>query len=177
MFILGHIGLMVAIVVFFILRYFPDWRPKFDIRYLAIGALLPDLIDKTIGLFILQEQIDNGRIYAHTLLFSVVLTLIAVRLRSRISISISFGVWTHLAFDKMWEVPGTLFWPAFGFGFPRINFYPGRWLELLLTDPYIYTTEILGALILFYLFIHWKLYKKTNWKRFWNSGEIPGSDS
>jgi hypothetical protein len=163
---------MVAIVVL-IIHYRTEWRPNFDIRWLALGALLPDLIDKTVGLFILKDYIDNGRIFAHTLLFSIVLTMLAYHLRNRVSISISFGAWTHLAFDKMWEVPETLFWPGFGFGFPATDFYPGRWIEMLYTDPYIYSTEILGAGILFSLFIYWKLYKRDNWRKFWSSGRIP----
>ena len=172
MFILGHIGIMVAII-FLLLHYNTRWRPNFDIRWLALGAVLPDLIDKTIGLLIFPQYIDNGRIYAHTLLFSIILTVLAFHFKNRISISVSFGAWTHLAFDKMWEVPDTLAWPAYGLIFPKTDFYPGRWIEMLFTDPYIYSTEILGAGILFSLFIYWKLYRRDNWKKFWSSGEIP----
>ena len=46
-----------------------------DIRLLFIGSLLPDIIDKPLGMIILRDSLANGRIFAHTLLFLVVLTI------------------------------------------------------------------------------------------------------
>ena len=42
-----------------------------DIRLLLVGSLLPDIIDKPIGQYFLVETFSNGRIFSHTLLFSI----------------------------------------------------------------------------------------------------------
>lgn len=171
MFVLGHVGIAFGIL-FLILHFKPEWKPKFDVRVLALGIMIPDIIDKTIGLLIFRQYIDNGRIYSHTLAFSIILTILAVYLRSRPAISLSFGAWTHLAFDKMWEVPETFFWPAYRWDFPAIDFDPSRWLEMLLTDPYIYISEILGAIILLALFFNYRMYKWDNFKRVLKTGDF-----
>ena len=41
-----------------------------DLRVLAFGAVLPDLIDKPIGSILFTDYYGTGRIYAHTLLFA-----------------------------------------------------------------------------------------------------------
>ena len=45
----------------------------------ALGAILPDLVDKPLGHLLLQETLDNGRIFGHSLLFTgMVFTIAAV---------------------------------------------------------------------------------------------------
>ena len=44
-----------------------------DYRLVAAGAILPDLIDKPLGIYLLRRQLGSGRIYGHTLLFGLVL--------------------------------------------------------------------------------------------------------
>ena len=70
MFLFGHIG--VTLGVFFGLGIFiPRLKTIIDPKYLVIGALLPDLIDKPLGRVIFASTIANGRIIGHTLLFSL----------------------------------------------------------------------------------------------------------
>jgi hypothetical protein len=65
----GHPG--ISLGIFFGLVFFiPRMRTIIDPKYLAIGAILPDLIDKPIGSIIFASIISNGRIIGHTLLFS-----------------------------------------------------------------------------------------------------------
>ena len=171
MFVLGHVGIAFAIF-FLIIKWKPEWQPKFDIRWLALGIMLPDMIDKTIGLLIFRQYIDNGRIYAHTLIFSLALSVLAGHFRNRWAVSISFGAWTHLAFDRMWEVPETLFWPALRLDFPRTDFDPSRWIEILLTDPYVYISEIVGAGILLVMFFYFGMYRWDKFKQVFASGRF-----
>ncbi|MFP3975182.1 MAG: hypothetical protein ACLFVK_03050, partial [Dehalococcoidia bacterium] len=49
-----------------------------DYRIALIGSMLPDIIDKPLGIYIFTETFSNGRIYAHTLLFFLVLLLIGL---------------------------------------------------------------------------------------------------
>lgn len=46
----------------------------FDLRFWALGSLLPDIIDKPVGRYILAGTFQyNGRIFSHTLLLVVLL--------------------------------------------------------------------------------------------------------
>jgi hypothetical protein len=79
MFIFGHIG--VTLGVFFGLGIFlPRLKTIIDPKYLVIGALLPDLIDKPLGRVIFASTIANGRIIGHTLLFALLIFLMGLYL-------------------------------------------------------------------------------------------------
>lgn len=112
-----------------------------DIRLLLIGSLLPDIIDKPTGHLFFKDTFSNGRIFSHTLLFFIVITLFAFYLyRShgkRWLLTLSFGIFAHLMQDQMWLEPQTLLWPLHGFAFERIdltNWIPGI-IHALLTNP------------------------------------------
>ena len=49
------------------------WTKRLDWRFIIIGSMLPDIIDKPLGMFILGDTFSNGRIFAHTLLFFIIL--------------------------------------------------------------------------------------------------------
>ena len=46
----------------------------------ALGSILPDLLDKPIGLIVLHGSVDNGRIYFHSLIAVVAVILIGLAL-------------------------------------------------------------------------------------------------
>jgi membrane-bound metal-dependent hydrolase YbcI (DUF457 family) len=46
----------------------------------ALGSILPDLLDKPIGLIVLRGSVDNGRIYFHSLIAVVAVILIGLAL-------------------------------------------------------------------------------------------------
>jgi hypothetical protein len=122
MFLFGHIG--VTLGIFFVLGIFvPRLKANINPKYLIIGALLPDLIDKPLGRVIFATTIANGRIIGHTLLFSLLIFSIGLYLfekrRDIIILSLASGSFFHLMEDQMWETPKTLFWPLFGLRFPK----------------------------------------------------------
>lgn len=84
----------------------------------ALGAILPDLIDKPLGHLILKNSLDYGRIFAHSLLFITVLVILALVLwKARSSLllgAVAAGVGTHLILDNMWDLPVSLFYPLLG---------------------------------------------------------------
>lgn len=93
-----------------------------DYRFLLLGAILPDLIDKTVGMVLLREQVANGRIFSHTLLFAMLLLHTGFLLSGegrRMFLSLFIGVSFHIAFDGMWLHPHTLLWPLYGWSFPK----------------------------------------------------------
>ena len=124
-----------------------------DIRWLLVGSLLPDIIDKPLGEYILPGLIGTGRAYAHTLLFLIVLTMAALVIRRQWGktwgLALAAGTLTHLILDQMWLMPKVLFWPLLGVRFERIDIagWAGSLWHLLVSDPAIYIPEIIGFLI------------------------------
>ncbi len=70
----GHIG----ITLLFAYLIFSIFKEKIDYRFLIVGAILPDLIDKPIGQYIFVSTFSNGRIFGHTILFVLLLAMIAL---------------------------------------------------------------------------------------------------
>jgi inner membrane protein len=147
-----------------------------DIRLLLIGALLPDIIDKPLGHLFFSESLSNGRIFSHTLLFLIIVTLAGLYLYRRRAklwlLVLAFGTLIHLILDQMWQTPQTLLWPLFGFTFPKediTNWLPDS-LHALLTDPSVYLPELLGAVIL--IWFAWILLRRRKVVLFIRHGRI-----
>jgi inner membrane protein len=125
-----------------------------DIRLLIIGSMLPDIIDKPVGVFFFKSTFDNGRIVSHTLVFLLVLLIPGLFLywqrRKSWLLALAFGTLAHLILDQMWQSPQTLLWPLYGWEFPR--FYEpdiiGLWVSMLKSNPEVYIPEFLGAAII-----------------------------
>ena len=121
-----------------------------DYRFVLLGSMFPDIVDKPLGMLIFAGSIANGRVYTHTLLINLILVLIGIYLLKRRGpnfLIFSGCSCFHLILDEMWLTPKTLFWPVFGWGFPKENL--SRWLEnifqALFTNPWVYVPEAIGA--------------------------------
>lgn len=117
-----------------------------NLKVLLLGALLPDLIDKPLGHILLPG--NNGRIIAHTLLFSALLLLIGLAWKS--ALPLSLGVSMHQLLDSMYLSPESSLWPMLG-PFPSTDFHISSWLDSL-ADPFIIITELVGLAILVVVF-------------------------
>lgn len=171
--ILWHVGITLLIV-----RYvFRD--PSMDLRWVALGSILPDLIDKPIGSVLFHQTFQAHRIYGHTLLFPVV-SLVAVMALTRRGtpvrkalIGVVLGVFVHLILDGVWVSPDTFLWPLFGFGFPKVagSDFPTL-ISAMVTSPWVWLGEALGAAYLVYL---WRrhLSARGELRRFAAEGTIP----
>ncbi len=129
-----------------------------DYRFVILGSILPDLIDKPLGVFLLREQLSNGRTIAHSLLFGLLVTLAALTRRGKVSrglLSAALGSAAHLVLDQMWTQTDTLFWPLKGLSFQRQDI--SRWLQQVLeqlrSDPYTYISEAAGAVVVLALLL------------------------
>jgi len=156
--------------------WFAALSSRLDVRFLLVGSLLPDIIDKPVGQLIFRETFNNGRIFCHTLLFLILITVPALLLyrgRSRTwLLALSFGTFTHLILDQMWLNVKTLLWPLYGFTFARIDLtdWPQNvWLALL-TEPEIYVPEIVGGAILVMLL--WVLVRNRRLFSFIKNGRL-----
>lgn len=167
-----HLGVATAVI------YFSLGRRRIDYRIVLLGAILPDLIDKPIGRIFFEETFQTSRIYGHTLLASVVLLLgIQLFLRgdnARRWFILPIAMIIHLGTDAMWNLPETLFWPAFGTAFPPdpVDAY---WLEALMrvfTQPIEGLKELAGLGFLVYLGIAYGLHRAGAFKAFLRSGRL-----
>lgn len=146
-----HLGGTIAFI-----RYaFRD--PRMDLRFLMLGAILPDLIDTPFGLAF-WDRFHNVRLLAHTLVFGSVL-LIAVLLGTRRGrprkrwMPLAIGVLMHLVLDAMWQQPETLWWPFLGFEPTTTSFATaGEYVRSVLTDWRVWALEVVG---LAYLVVLW----------------------
>jgi inner membrane protein len=136
----------------------PSWFSSLsryvDIRWLLVGSLLPDIIDKPVGQYFFRETFNNGRIFSHTLLFLILISAVGFYLlkkhRQAWMLALAAGTFTHLVLDEMWRTPATLFWPFLGFSFPAIELegWARSIFTALFSDPHIYIPEIVGLAIL-----------------------------
>lgn len=137
-----------------ILTWFTSLSEHVDIRILLIGSLLPDIIDKPIGVFFFRDTFSNGRIYAHTLLFLVILTVAGFFLYRRRQktwlLVLAFGTFVHLLLDGIWTTPRTMLWPLLGFAFDRfeVTEWLIYWFWDLFVYPHLFIPELIGLAIL-----------------------------
>lgn len=122
MLLFGHLG--VTLGIFFVLGLMlPRLRELIGVRHLAVGAMLPDLVDKPLGRVILAETLANGRIIGHTLVFSLFLALVGLyyyeKKKNTWPLAFAAGSLFHILEDGMWANPKTLYWPLLGWDFPR----------------------------------------------------------
>ena len=170
-----HVGASVLLF-----RYlFRD--PGVDLRFLAAGAIVSDLLDKPIGRVFWADTFGTGRIYGHTLLLFVIV-LVAVMIFSvrgtqprRRWLAFTVGVMFHLILDGMWLSPETLLWPLFGWEFPQSveNYWSGL-LGRLFSDPLVLAQEALGLGYLIYLWRRVGLGDPQRRARLYAEGTITG---
>ncbi len=149
MLVFGHTGITLGIF------WFAEEKLgfRFDYRLAVIAALLPDIIDKPLGMIILP--LSNGRIIGHTLLFSMILLLIAFRYRNFLIVPLASLI--HLIQDEMWLEPETLFWPLLG-SFPKEDYggleeYVGMIAsEYTPSFSHTFVFEVVGLVILLAFF-------------------------
>lgn len=152
MLLLGHIG--VSLVAAQVLDRAVLARHRgLDYRLLMVGSLLPDMVDKPIGMYLLPQVFHSGRIMGHTLLFSLILLGIGAwrYQRGRMGLfSLGLGSLFHLAEDRMWGQPAVLWWPLLGWGLAGNwsgESFLGQTLRALLV-PKVFVSEAVGGLVL-----------------------------
>jgi membrane-bound metal-dependent hydrolase YbcI (DUF457 family) len=134
MFVLAHafLGLLLGLVF---LEITGDRRA---VPVSVAGALLPDLLDKPLALFI--PVLGSGRTVGHCLLFILVMSCIALFLcyyrQTILGVAFVSGILLHQIFDSMWQTTQTWLYPFSG-QFPLMTApdYTGYYLLLELMSP------------------------------------------
>jgi len=129
-----------------------------DLRFLALGALLPDLIDTPIGA-LAWTSFQTPRLWSHSFLFGTAVMVLVLLLTRRGParkrwMLLATGILLHLALDALWNQPETLWWPFLGFEFTGTGFASfGSYAIDVVTDPIVWVGEAVG---LVYLVVLWR---------------------
>ena len=167
-----HVG-----AILFLFRWiFQD--PKVDVRFLVLGALLPDLVDIPLGTILLSDQIGAPESIAHTLLAPTLVTVVILlstrRGRRRRAWMAMIVAWfLHLLLDGMWTADQVFFWPFLGLEFPAVDDFWGGLVERTLSDPWRWVAEIAGIAYLSWLWRRLDLSRPDARRRVLETGRLP----
>lgn len=163
MYILGHVAPTILIA------HAAD--SEIDLRWPALFAIAPDLIDKPIGLLLPAVVNDNSRGFGHSLLgaFVVLAALLALRRRLGPPLILWASYVGHLVLDRLWldANPAVLFWPLLG-PFPR----PMHGWENLPNLRWNVAGELIGLLIVFVLARRHRLFERARFEAFLRTGRL-----
>lgn len=168
--VLWHLGIATLIV------YVTLGRRRIDYRMILIGAVLPDIVDGLLGLFLFDGP--AGRWIAHSVLAAIVVTVVIILvfkgdLRQSL-FGLGVGWLLHLVADGMWQAPQTFLWPAFGGEFSRTPREPYSW-DLFL-DPIAHLTtwgaELVGLAILAWFWVAFRLGEDDRFRLFLADGYL-----
>lgn len=139
---------------------------RIDLRVLLAGSLLPDLVDKPIGLLLYDSL--GYRLYCHTLLFLVVTAVaglcLYLSLRKNWLLVLAFGVFAHLVLDEVWLDPTTFLWPLKGIS---LSESAEAFSEIA---RYYFVLEVVGLVVL--VGIAWVLIRRRNVLAFIRHGRV-----
>ena len=151
-------------------------RRRIDYRFVLLGAVLPDLVDGLLGLFLFDGP--AGRWIAHSLLAVIVVTIAVVattRGEQRLALfGVGVGWLLHLVGDGMWNAPKTFLWPAFGTAFATHPAEPYS-IDLFvhpLDHLWTWGGELVGLLILGWFWIAFRLGEAGRFRRFMSDGYL-----
>jgi hypothetical protein len=136
--------------------------PGLDFRLIALGAVLPLLLDAPFG-----EQA-----YAHTLLSAVVVLVVTMactagrgnRLRRRRALGLPIGWFAGLVLSGAWAHKEVFWWPAFGWSLPSVPLLP-PW-------PVLLVLELLGVAAAWWVWTRFGLADATRRQRFVRTGRL-----
>ena len=169
MYLLGHLGVGLGIAWLLSAK----GRTSVDYRLVLFGAILPDLIDKPLGLLL---GLDT-RLWGHTLVFLACVLAVSMLPSVRVLLSVALGLASHLLADRIWEQPWVMLWPTLGATFPSdgVNFL--NILFVLVNDPIVLGGEVVGACILFAFARRHGIRTWSGLRSFLRSGELPAMPS
>jgi membrane-bound metal-dependent hydrolase YbcI (DUF457 family) len=153
MLLMAHLfaGVMIGLVLLFLTGQ------RWTLLAASLGAIFPDLIDKPLGHLLLNSELDNGRIFCHTLLFLGFCFLIAYLLYRKngswVGIAFALGVLSHQYLDLMFFTPVSWLWPLLG-PFEHGN-YPDYFVNGMMAElstPYEYLFFFLSVICTAYAY-------------------------
>jgi hypothetical protein len=154
--IFGHLGIGSHLVRL--------WNKELPKKMVLLGTILPDLIDKPIyyipsfitGKTAAQLGLIHGtQTFAHTGLFLILLSSLAILRKSKALVAISLGVATHLLLDSVideviypFHLAVPIFWPLPGWEFPIARFHSATEHLRRHLHPAYLLSEVIGLFLL-----------------------------
>lgn len=154
--------------------------PKVDVRFLFLGAILPDLIDLPIGTVFLAGRYSTGELWGHSLLaassyMGAVLLVTRRGRRRRAFMAVGVAWLFHLLLDGMWTDPEVFFWPFFGVDLPAgpAPYWSLAW-DRAMGDPWRWLLDAAGLIYLGWLYRAVGLNQAERRGGILATGRIPG---
>lgn len=144
---------------------------------LALGAVLPDLIDTPIGLLFYDtlgsvRLVSHGLIVAAAVMVTVVLATRRGRPRKR-WMPLAIGILFHMLLDALWLDPETLWWPLLGWGFSAAGpATASAYIESVVTNWWVWAGEVVGLIYFGYLWSAAGLGDGEKRAEFWRTGRV-----
>ncbi|HUG32902.1 MAG TPA: metal-dependent hydrolase [Acidimicrobiia bacterium] len=153
--------------------------PKVDVRFLLLGAVMPDLIDLPVGTLILGDRFSTSELWAHSLAAATLymaMVMLATRRgrRRRAWMALGVGWLFHLLLDGMWLDQEVFLWPFFGLEIPAGTspYWSLAW-ERALSDPWRWITEAVGVGYLSWLWSRLALSDPRRRRKTIETGRLP----
>jgi inner membrane protein len=154
--------------------------PKVDVRYLLVGAILPDLVDLPVGTLLLANSYATGELWLHSLIIPSIYMVGVLMLtrrgrRRRAYMAVGIGWLFHLLLDGLWTYPEVFLWPFFGWEIPMGDApYWSNAMDRALADPWRWGLEVLGLAYLGWLWVAVGLGVKERRAGVLRTGRLPG---
>jgi hypothetical protein len=152
--------------------------PKVDVRFLFLGAIIPDVVDLFWGSVIVAD-LATGELWFHSLVIaSAYMSLVLVTTRRgrrrRAYMALAVGWMFHLVLDGLWTTPEVLFWPFFGWDLPTGAgpFWDLAW-DRAISDPWRWVQETVGVAYLTWLWFATGLNRHDRRSQVFSSGRLP----
>ena len=173
MLLFGHVGLTIGLA--------RALSREVDVRWVAVAAMLPDIIDKPLRYFIAPAFTQsNTRTVGHSLTVLLVGMVVVLLLRRTIRGAgvVALVLPMHWLLDGMWtpDLRVSLLWPWAGNEFPPLyeEGMSGVWNHLMrnLSDPVNLAGELGGMLVLWYLWRWCGLSSPARRAHAWKTGVL-----
>ena len=173
MLVFGHVGLTIGLARVL--------SREVDVRWVAVAAMLPDIIDKPLRYFIAPAFTQsNTRTVGHSLTVLLVGMVVVLLLRRTIRGPgvVALMLPMHLLLDGMWtpDLRVSLLWPWAGNGFPPLHEVGmlGVWNHLIrdLSDPVNLAGELGGMVVLGSLWRWYGLSSAARRAHVWKTGML-----
>ncbi|MEM7031963.1 MAG: hypothetical protein AAF629_20585 [Chloroflexota bacterium] len=155
---------------------FPALR-GLDMRWLAIAAMGPDLIDKPLALAYFYRAHGSAVLFAHTGFTHLAVLLFTLIKRPKIwPYLLAFN--GHAILDRLWFFPDTWYWPFRGWQFhewkqeEKKDLSVAYW-EAFTRRPELVRWELIGLLAGLWLVWRHRLYQPQRLLHFIVTGEYP----
>jgi hypothetical protein len=141
---------------------------KADLRWVIFLTLVADIIDKPFGLVIFSESINNGRVWFHSLLVNLMLSLMLLAWRKPLVYVLA--LWFHQLCDRMWMRPWVALWPLTGrFGYRDMAL--DEWVYNVF-NPYNVISDVIGFVVLVGFAAYYGLFRWSRLAQWLRSGTL-----